>query len=121
MYQEWKELEKTSKWNNRCKKDCFKEKTFLDKLELPMDITKHNPEEILRTSKLIEWENDLIHLRQQQSKNQVWCAMGYDMRQEQQDKAKRKIDEESKDRKEREDNASRQKLLKVKIESLENE
>jgi len=73
LYHEWKELEKSSKRKDRCMKDSFKEKenNFLEKLKLPMDITKNNPEEILRKSKIIEWKDDLIHLRQQLSNEQM--------------------------------------------------
>ena len=91
LYQEWKDLEKTSRRKDRSMNESFrkKEKDFEQKLELPMNIAKSNPKEILRKSKVIDWKDELTHLRQQLIKKQMGCAMGYDKRQEERDKAKR--------------------------------
>jgi hypothetical protein len=121
LYTEWKELEKTSKRKDRCIKDSFKtkEQNLLERLDLPMDISKRNCEDILKKAKIIEWKDDLKHLRQQLSKEQVGCAMGYDMKQEARDRAKRQRGEELEERKEREHSEFRtgSKFMKVEMES----
>ena len=123
LYNEWKGLENSSKRKDRCEKESFqmKERKFLDKLDLPMDISKKDSEGVLKRAKIIEWEEDLMHLRQQLQREQRGCAMGYDLRQESREKAKQKREEQADERKEREQSKDRHRLMDVEMGSESSE
>ena len=63
LYDRWKGLEKTSKRSDRCTKQFFKDKEekFKEHLDMPMDISKTKPEQILKNCKIIDWKEDLEH------------------------------------------------------------
>ena len=107
-FKEWKQHEKWSNDRIKAGQTWFKNKedTLKEKLDLPFNISKKDCEKILMKSGIIDWTEDLAHLKNQLQKEQPGCCHSFDLRQEKKDerRIREKLAREERERKERERN-----------------
>ena len=85
LVDEWKYLEQMSRRPDRKVDHQRRTKMFQDKLRMPFNILKTGGEAILCASGIIDWEEEVQHLRNQLSPSQVGCCEGFDLRQQSRD------------------------------------
>ena len=90
LFSEWQAAEKLSRRQDRVALLVKKEASFRAKLDHPFNILKPKGEEILCHSGIIDWKEELQHLRNQLTPEQPGSCDGYDMRQKKRDQRKLK-------------------------------
>ena len=107
LVNEWKYLEQMNRRPDRKVEHQRREKLFQDKLKLPFNILKPGGEAILCASGIIDWEEEVQHLRNQLSPSQVGCCDSYDLRQQSRDN--RRLKERN-----RQEDALRSEVMRIK-------
>ena len=103
IWKEWKELERTSRREDRCHTPGFKkkeEKFEKEVLDMPFSILVRDYESILKDSGIKDWKEDLMHLHNQLQREQVGSCAEKDFRQKKRDDRKvyERLLEEAKNR-----------------------
>ena len=90
MFAEWRALEQLSRRTDRVTSTLLerKEAEFRNKLNIPLNILNINGEEIIREAGITYWKEEIQHLRNQLSPQQIGSCDGYDMRQKKRDDRK---------------------------------
>ena len=90
-------------------------------MDLPFNIAKQNYEKILMKSGIIDWTEDLAHLKNQLKKEQPGCCHSFDLRQEKKDerRMREKSAKEERERKERERNVAVSSTSEMETEEIE--
>ena len=91
IWKEWRELERTSRREDRCHTPGFKrkeEKFEREVLDMPFSILVRDYESILKDSGIKDWKEDLVHLHNQLQREQVGSCAAKDFRQKKRDDRK---------------------------------
>ena len=90
LYKKWRNLDESSWRMNRCILDSFKSKVKLMEKELfmPFNVCKQAAEAIIKSSGIIDWEEETKYLRSQLSIRQAGCPGSWDSRQKKRDDRK---------------------------------
>ena len=82
LYREWNQLEIDSRTSKSNQKGFLeKKKNFVEKMDMPLDIRLQNYKEILKSSGILDWEEDVNYLDGQMTKEQPGTFGSVDKRQ----------------------------------------
>ena len=87
MHKQWTSLEQDSRRPDRCGKPSFldKQNRFTLDLDIPFDIRRVDADTIIQDSGIMYWREEVEHLENQMTMEQVGSVGGHDMRQKKRD------------------------------------
>ena len=87
LFRRWKNIEKDSRRLDRSSKPTFQAKLqkLKEDLQMPLNIAKQKAADIIRSSGIKDWQEEVAYLSAQLSKEQVGCPGPMDFRQKKRD------------------------------------
>ena len=87
LFKMWRSMEQDSRRPDRSSKPTFqtKLKIFKEDLEMPLNISKQKANEIIHSSGIKDWQEEVMHLNNQLSKEQLGCPGPMDFKQKKRD------------------------------------
>ena len=87
LFKRWRNMEQDSRCPDRSSRPTFqaKLKDLKEDLEMPLNITKQKATDIIHSSGIKDWKEEVMHLNNQLSKEQVGCPGPMDFRQKKRD------------------------------------
>ena len=87
LWSYWRKLEYESRRESRATSENFnqKQQRFKDLLSKPFNICRKNPEKVIEESGIKDWVEEVKHLENQLSDNQIGCIGPVDKKQQKRD------------------------------------